>query len=131
MVGLSVVLEKQSSGEVINKTTMFINTKASHLNYPLPPFLQQCFLCNRKLLPGNDIYMYKGDKGFCSEECRCWQIFMDEEESLKKDKYCSFASTISSSTSSSSSSASHCRRRRHRREAAGDGGNGFAYRVMK
>ncbi|KAE8670364.1 Multidrug and toxin extrusion protein 1 [Hibiscus syriacus] len=120
MVGLSVVLEKQSSGEkVIDKTRMFINTKASHLNCPLPPFLQQCFLCKQKLLPGNDIYMY-------NEECRCRQIFMDEQESLKKDKYCSFATTTSSSTSSSSGP-----RRGHQREAAGDDGGGFAYRGMK
>nr|XP_009598547.1 FCS-Like Zinc finger 15-like [Nicotiana tomentosiformis]XP_016484345.1 PREDICTED: uncharacterized protein LOC107804910 [Nicotiana tabacum] len=34
-------------------------------------FLDSCFLCKQKLLPGQDIYMYKGDRAFCSVECRC------------------------------------------------------------
>ncbi|KAL4296085.1 hypothetical protein GQ457_12G005730 [Hibiscus cannabinus] len=131
MVGLSVVLEAQTSEkkftpQVINKTTMLTDTKASHLDFPVPvpAFLQHCFLCRQKLLPGKDIYMYKGDRGFCSEECRCRQIFMDEEESLKKDKCCSFANVKSSS--SSSSAAANSRRRRHHRKAARNGGGGFA-----
>ncbi|KAK8709836.1 hypothetical protein V6N13_060838 [Hibiscus sabdariffa] len=131
MVGLSVVLEAQTSEkstpqQVIDKTTMLTNTKASHLDFPVPvpDFLQHCFLCRQELLPGKDIYMYKGDRGFCSEECRCRQIFMDEEESLKKDDCCSFANVKSSSTSSSSSSTS--RRRHHHRKAARNDGGGFA-----
>ncbi|KAK4433909.1 FCS-Like Zinc finger 15 [Sesamum alatum] len=43
-------------------------------------FLDHCFLCKHKLLPAKDIYMYKGDRAFCSVECRCRQMFMDEEE---------------------------------------------------
>ncbi|GMI70294.1 hypothetical protein HRI_000698700 [Hibiscus trionum] len=92
MVGLSIVLENQNSGNIIgkkssqliSKTTMF---SSSQLNHPssLPSFLEHCFLCKQKLLPGKDIYMYKGDRGFCSVECRCRQIFMDEEECLNKE----------------------------------------------
>ncbi|KAH7858767.1 hypothetical protein Vadar_027771 [Vaccinium darrowii] len=41
-------------------------------------FLDQCFLCKQKILLGKDIFMYKGDRAFCSEECRCRHIFMDD-----------------------------------------------------
>ncbi|KAK6254474.1 Zf-FLZ domain - like 7 [Theobroma cacao] len=145
MVGLSVVLENQKSGSnIISKKTMLINRNSSssgskacssscvllsartnsQLNYPVPAFLEQCYLCKQKLLPGKDIYMYKGDSAFCSVECRCRQIFMDEEETLKKEN-CSLAamkpSASSASSPSSSSSAS-----RHRKAARNRAG-GFAY----
>ncbi|XP_057417908.1 FCS-Like Zinc finger 15-like [Lotus japonicus] len=51
-----------------------------------PTFLDQCFLCRNKLLPGKDIYMYKGDRAFCSVDCRCEHILTDEEESVQKEK---------------------------------------------
>ena len=72
MVGLSVVLEAQKScinkktPQVINKTTMLMlssihnkpSPQPSSLFQP-PTFLDQCFLCGKRLLPGKDIYMYK------------------------------------------------------------------------
>ncbi|XP_071706193.1 FCS-Like Zinc finger 2-like [Rutidosis leptorrhynchoides] len=43
-----------------------------------PYFLDACFLC-KKTLGGNiDIFMYRGDTAFCSEECRTQQIDKDE-----------------------------------------------------
>ncbi|KAI4369554.1 hypothetical protein MLD38_017981 [Melastoma candidum] len=53
--------------------------------FPVADFLDQCFLCRTKLSPGKDIYMYRGDRGFCSEECRCRQILLDEEESFRRE----------------------------------------------
>jgi hypothetical protein len=50
-------------------------------------FLRSCSLCKRRLVPGRDIYMYRGDRAFCSLECRQQQMIQDE----RKDK-CSFAS---------------------------------------
>ncbi|CAA7013628.1 unnamed protein product [Microthlaspi erraticum] len=41
-----------------------------------PDFLSSCCLCDKKL-QGKDIYMYNGDKGFCSRECRSVQILED------------------------------------------------------
>ncbi|XP_054807763.1 FCS-Like Zinc finger 15-like [Prosopis cineraria] len=133
MVGLSVVLEAQKFGvcsdkntpHVINKTSMMLNNKPSssaspptsnshrHSGSQALSFLDQCFLCRKRLLLGKDIYMYKGDRGFCSVECRCKQIFMDEEESMQRE-ICSLAAmksptspaSLSSSSPSSSSSAS-------------------------
>ncbi|KAI5650822.1 hypothetical protein M9H77_36827 [Catharanthus roseus] len=67
-------------------------------------FLDFCFLCKQKLLPGKDIYMYKGDRAFCSEDCRYRQIFMDEEEtttittSTVKPKTTHYCSSMASSS---------------------------------
>ncbi|CAM6024959.1 unnamed protein product [Sphagnum balticum] len=41
-------------------------------------FLDACFFCKRHLVDGKDIYMYRGDKAFCSTECRSQQILLDE-----------------------------------------------------
>ncbi|MCD7471852.1 hypothetical protein HAX54_012593 [Datura stramonium] len=45
-------------------------------------FLRTCGLCNLRLAPGRDIYMYRGDTAFCSMECREQQMKQDE----RKDK---------------------------------------------
>ncbi|KAL8189469.1 hypothetical protein R6Q57_029035 [Mikania cordata] len=47
-------------------------------------FLSSCQLCKKKL-KGLDIFMYRGEKSFCSEECRFKQILIDEP----KEKYAS------------------------------------------
>ncbi|XWS17520.1 hypothetical protein CRYUN_Cryun33cG0074700 [Craigia yunnanensis] len=49
------------------------------VTYPTSDFLNSCHLC-RKKLHGQDIYMYRGEKGFCSSECRSTQIMMDERK---------------------------------------------------
>ncbi|KAH0683115.1 hypothetical protein KY290_021704 [Solanum tuberosum] len=41
-------------------------------------FLRICGLCNRRLINGRDIYMYRGDTAFCSMECREEQMKQDE-----------------------------------------------------
>ncbi|XP_075491373.1 FCS-Like Zinc finger 13-like [Primulina tabacum] len=46
---------------------------------PAADFLSSCNLC-KKQLHGKDIYMYRGDKAFCSSECRYSQIVMDERK---------------------------------------------------
>ncbi|XP_020207576.1 FCS-Like Zinc finger 17 [Cajanus cajan] len=46
-------------------------------------FLKTCNLCNKQLSPDKDIYMYRGDQGFCSVECRNRQIVLDEMRELE------------------------------------------------
>ncbi|CAN6204538.1 unnamed protein product [Urochloa humidicola] len=41
-------------------------------------FLRACSLCRRELCPNKDVYMYRGDQGFCSEECRRHQMLTDD-----------------------------------------------------
>ncbi|TKY56238.1 hypothetical protein E2542_SST20681 [Spatholobus suberectus] len=48
-----------------------------------PHFLRACFLCRCRLVPGRDIYMYRGDSAFCSLECRQQQMNQDE----RKEKF--------------------------------------------
>uniref|UniRef100_A0A7C9E9U2 FLZ-type domain-containing protein n=1 Tax=Opuntia streptacantha TaxID=393608 RepID=A0A7C9E9U2_OPUST len=44
-------------------------------------FLSFCHHCKKKLGQGEDIYMYRGEKAFCSEECRCQEMLCDGVES--------------------------------------------------
>ncbi|XP_006366521.1 uncharacterized protein [Solanum tuberosum] len=47
-------------------------------------FLTTCGLCNHRLTPSRDIYMYRGDTAFCSMECREQQMKSDKrKEKLK------------------------------------------------
>ncbi|KAL5572322.1 hypothetical protein UlMin_021919 [Ulmus minor] len=64
--------------------------------FPTSDFLSSCHLC-RKKLHGKDIYMYRGEKAFCSPECRSRQIMMDE----RKERCRSEASRDVSSSSCS------------------------------
>lgn len=43
-------------------------------------FLRTCGLCNCRLAPGRDIYMYRGDTAFCSLECREKQMKQDQRK---------------------------------------------------
>ncbi|KAG6437833.1 hypothetical protein SASPL_102763 [Salvia splendens] len=54
---------------------------ASHYaggEYNRPHFLDSCTLCQKHLSQNSDIYMYRGNAPFCSQECRQEQIEMDE-----------------------------------------------------
>lgn len=41
-------------------------------------FLSFCCTCKKNLGQGSDIYMYRGEKAFCSGECRYQEILLDE-----------------------------------------------------
>ncbi|KAG8071907.1 hypothetical protein GUJ93_ZPchr0006g45953 [Zizania palustris] len=47
-------------------------------------YLDACFRCGRVLAGDKDIFMYRGDTPFCSEECRQRQIDADEASEMKK-----------------------------------------------
>ncbi|KAJ8636370.1 hypothetical protein MRB53_010637 [Persea americana] len=89
MVGLTILLEGQrdldKNPQIINKITVLrpyspsSSSSFSTTSFPSTTFLDSCFLCKKRLSPHRDIYMYRGDRAFCSVECRCRQIFMDEE----------------------------------------------------
>nr|GMD30788.1 FCS-Like Zinc finger 3 [Ipomoea batatas]GMD87129.1 FCS-Like Zinc finger 3 [Ipomoea batatas]GME20897.1 FCS-Like Zinc finger 3 [Ipomoea batatas] len=67
-----------------------------------PHFLDACFLCQRSLGPNSDIFMYRGNTPFCSQECRQEQIEMDEANEQRQK--------LSSSSSSSSKRSSKTQR---------------------
>lgn len=41
-------------------------------------FLASCHACNKRLGQGKDIFMYRGEKAFCSSECRYQEMLFDE-----------------------------------------------------
>ncbi|KAK4785002.1 hypothetical protein SAY86_001691 [Trapa natans] len=45
--------------------------------FPTSEFLSSCHSCGKKL-QGEDIYMYRGEKAFCSTNCRSRQMAIDE-----------------------------------------------------
>lgn len=55
-------------------------------------FLSSCHMCQKKL-HGEDIYMYRGEKAYCSIECRERQIMMDEKKEKKWGSQASSRST--------------------------------------
>ncbi|CAF1701793.1 BnaC03g26890D [Brassica napus] len=74
------VLECQKN-EAINKEKQF-ETELESM-FPTDHFLSVCDFCNKKLEVGYDIYMYRGEKAFCSEECRSEEMMMIDEEDLE------------------------------------------------
>ncbi|KAG4933265.1 hypothetical protein JHK87_047267 [Glycine soja] len=50
-----------------------------------PHFLSACFLCKKSLGDNRDIFMYRGDTPFCSEECRQEQIEIDEAKEKNRN----------------------------------------------
>ncbi|KAG7635433.1 Zf-FLZ domain [Arabidopsis suecica] len=43
-------------------------------------FLSRCFTCKKNLDQKQDIYIYRGEKGFCSSECRYQEMLLDQME---------------------------------------------------
>ncbi|XP_037487155.1 FCS-Like Zinc finger 2-like [Triticum dicoccoides] len=50
---------------------------AEPLSEPGMPAQDACALCTKPLARDSDIFMYKGDTPFCSEECRDEQMQLD------------------------------------------------------
>ncbi|GAB2219641.1 hypothetical protein Droror1_Dr00007278 [Drosera rotundifolia] len=67
-------------------------------------FLRACSLCNRRLVPGRDIYMYRGDTAYCSQECRQQQMNLDEVKE-KAATRCSVAATKTPQSSTGTASS--------------------------
>ncbi|CAL9117522.1 unnamed protein product [Musa textilis] len=65
------------------------------------PFLMACGLCKRRLGPGRDTFMYRGDIAFCSLECR--QQHMNQDEPKEKRSLNSTKDTPPATTGSESS----------------------------
>ncbi|OIW15053.1 hypothetical protein TanjilG_13980 [Lupinus angustifolius] len=70
--------EEKEHGGVTLMDNMLHNTHTP-IQYPSIDFLTFCQHCNKKLLEGKDIYIYRGEKSFCSLTCRAMEIMIDEE----------------------------------------------------
>jgi hypothetical protein len=76
---------------------------------PLAHFLDSCSLCKKRLGDNRDIYMYRGDTPFCSEECREEQIKRDEANEKKQNLSSSVKAMRRNEKRSSSSSPTRSR----------------------
>ncbi|XP_058111362.1 FCS-Like Zinc finger 8-like [Magnolia sinica] len=56
-----------------------VKCSADQIPYPSDDFLSFCYSCKKKLEEGKDIYMYRGEKAFCSSSCRSEEILVEEE----------------------------------------------------
>ncbi|XP_042509841.1 FCS-Like Zinc finger 8-like isoform X2 [Macadamia integrifolia] len=54
------------------------NYFSNRSNFPSEYFLSFCYACKKDLGQGKDIYMYRGEKAFCSRECRYQEMMFDE-----------------------------------------------------
>ncbi|KAL1200630.1 FCS-Like Zinc finger 2 [Cardamine amara subsp. amara] len=81
----------------------------SYYGQPLPHFLDSCFLCKKRLGNNRDIFMYRGDTPFCSEECREEQIERDEAKEKKQSLSSSLKAMRRNEKRSSSSSPTRSR----------------------
>ncbi|KAJ4912526.1 hypothetical protein Rs2_07147 [Raphanus sativus] len=75
----------------------------------LPHFLDSCSLCKKRLGNNRDIFMYRGDTPFCSEECREEQINKDEAKEKKRNLSSSVKAMRRNEKRSSSSSPTRSR----------------------
>ncbi|KAJ9154291.1 hypothetical protein P3X46_027644 [Hevea brasiliensis] len=57
------------------ETTGFLGDGSS---YSSENFLSFCYACKKNLGQGKDIYMYRGEKAFCSRECRHQEMLLEE-----------------------------------------------------
>ncbi|KAM0001199.1 putative Zf-FLZ domain, FCS-Like Zinc finger [Helianthus debilis subsp. tardiflorus] len=79
-VGLKILTTKAHTH---SKPIFQRNQILSHHHPPPPCFLKSCFLCHKHLPLNKEVYMYRGDQGFCSEECRSRQIYIDDVAQLE------------------------------------------------
>ncbi|XP_057743714.1 FCS-Like Zinc finger 17-like [Arachis stenosperma] len=89
VVGLRLLTSSSSKSNVLVKSSLLLvrNKAYNHHNHQQPQedycFLKTCNLCNKQLRSDKDIYMYRGDQGFCSIECRNRQIVLDDMRELE------------------------------------------------
>ncbi|XP_074269249.1 FCS-Like Zinc finger 13-like [Silene latifolia] len=95
------------SGINQNLGVFTISSPATSFDYTnsYSDFLSSCHLC-KKTLHGKDIYMYRGEKAFCSEECRQSQICKEERKEQCKSE-ASRTTNVSSSPCSYTTRGGH------------------------
>ncbi|XP_057503761.1 FCS-Like Zinc finger 17-like [Actinidia eriantha] len=104
-VGLKILMQlSQAKTNLLVKPSLKLKKPTVQMNRIDPSscsscFLKSCHLCKNNLSLDKDVYMYRGDLGFCSVECRNRQIYVDEMKELE------------ASTKKSLASFRHCRPR--------------------
>lgn len=71
--------DDQFLGNGYHKTAAAAAASALSEGFRSEDFLNTCFFCHKQL-QGLDVFIYRGDKAFCSFECRYKQISTDEHK---------------------------------------------------
>ncbi|KAK6268320.1 hypothetical protein QUC31_012480 [Theobroma cacao] len=93
VVGLRILTQiSQGKSNVVVKSALKFRPPTSKKHHGHPDggspadqscFLKSCHLCNKNLSLDKEVYMYRGDQGYCSIECRDRQIVLDEMKELE------------------------------------------------
>ncbi|XP_019193246.1 PREDICTED: uncharacterized protein LOC109187500 [Ipomoea nil] len=87
VVGLRILTHHLPQGDHHRPSSNLLLLSALNIRKPRAPqqpcFLKWCCLCRRALRLDKQVYMYRGDQGFCSVECRSRQILMDERKEIE------------------------------------------------
>ncbi|KAB2613140.1 hypothetical protein D8674_035456 [Pyrus ussuriensis x Pyrus communis] len=83
-LGILVQISQRNKSNIIEKSALRLSqsTTCSSLE-KFSCFLKTCHLCNKGLSLDEEVYMYRGDLGFCSIECRNRQIVIDDRRELE------------------------------------------------
>lgn len=77
----SLALKKRKENQFQDITSVSQDSNSHRFNN----ILSFCYNCRKTLGHGNDIYMYRGEKAFCSNECREEEIMFDEDNNSEWD----------------------------------------------
>ncbi|KAA0059360.1 hypothetical protein IC582_002643 [Cucumis melo] len=82
-VGLGILVHRSPEPNLVVKQSRKLSPSLVSSSNNNPSFLKTCSLCNKNLDPQEDIYMYRGDQGYCSIKCRNQQIDIDDKRELE------------------------------------------------
>ncbi|KAL3830107.1 hypothetical protein ACJIZ3_018909 [Penstemon smallii] len=77
-------LGKNNGFEMVSAFDSSLSCGGENATFEIADFLSSCFLC-KKMLHGLDIFMYRGEKAFCSTECRYRQISIDDKKEKRRN----------------------------------------------
>ncbi|XP_020680008.1 FCS-Like Zinc finger 17-like [Dendrobium catenatum] len=90
LVGLRILIQqhqgKKSNVVIKSSVKPWKKPEALGCHFLSENFLKSCFLCKKELSLQKEVYMYRGDQGFCSVECRYKQILHDERREFDSTK---------------------------------------------
>ncbi|XP_047061997.1 FCS-Like Zinc finger 17-like [Lolium rigidum] len=69
---------------------------AEPVGEPGMPAQDACALCAKQLARDSDVFMYRGDTPFCSEDCRHHQMRLDARQAAKAATRRQFSSATAS-----------------------------------
>ncbi|KAJ0981679.1 hypothetical protein J5N97_009934 [Dioscorea zingiberensis] len=81
------IIESYRERSFASKKSCYEDNCKPPMLYPSDKFLSHCGTCKKSLSLGQDIFIYKGEKAFCTQECRSeWMLKEDDEDEEGAEK---------------------------------------------